>query len=97
VDDGSIHDGSARLWPQTERLRAAALAARLTGEERYFGIVRDAAVSLLSYLDTPVKGLWHDLLLPSGEFQSVPANAGTLYHIIGAVNEFRQLVAAQSQ
>src|SRR6202011_38738 len=31
VNDTSIHDGSARLWAQTERLRAAALAARLYG------------------------------------------------------------------
>jgi mannose-6-phosphate isomerase len=93
LDDGSVHDANARLWPQTERLRAGALAARVTGDARYSGIARSAAVTLLSYLDTPVKGLWHDLLLPSGEFQNVPANAGTLYHIIGAVNEFGRFMA----
>ncbi len=36
LDDFSPHDAGARLWPQTERLKAAALAARLTGEARYF-------------------------------------------------------------
>src|SRR5262249_8862776 len=29
LDDFSVHDGAARLWVQTERLRAAAIAARL--------------------------------------------------------------------
>ena len=36
LDDFSAHDAGARLWPQTERLKAAAIAARLTGEARIF-------------------------------------------------------------
>ena len=33
LDDFTVHDPDARLWPQTERLKAALLAARVTGEE----------------------------------------------------------------
>ena len=36
LDDFSPHDAGARLWPQTERLKAAAIAARLTGEATLF-------------------------------------------------------------
>ena len=43
LDDFSPHDASARLWPQTERLKAAALAARLTGEAKYFAMAASAA------------------------------------------------------
>ena len=92
LDDFSIHDGSARLWPQTERLRAAAIAARLIGDTRYWKMVNDAAAGLLRYLDTPVPGIWYDQLLPSGEFGEVPVPAGNLYHIVGAIEEIDTLL-----
>src|SRR5581483_4675218 len=56
LDDFSVHDGSARLWPQTERVKAAAFAARVTGEDRYQEIAADAADSLWRYLQTPTRG-----------------------------------------
>ena len=92
LDDGSLHDENARLWPQTERLRAAALAARLTGDPRYWQIALSAADGLLRYLATPCEGLWFDSLQSSGQFASAPANAGTLYHIVGAIMELGNLV-----
>ena len=54
LDDFSAHDAGARLWPQTERLKAAAIAARLTGEAKYFSMTvaaadRPAALSRLSH------------------------------------------------
>ncbi len=68
LDDFSIHDPDARLWPQTERLKAAALAARLTGETRYWTMAAAAAQGLMRYLDTPVAGLWYDRLTAEGKF-----------------------------
>ena len=95
LDDFSIHDGSARLWPQTERLRAAALAARLLGDEKYWKIASDAAAGLMRYFDTPVPGLWHDQLLPDGKFRHVAVPAGNLYHIVGAIEALDELVASR--
>ena len=92
VKDASIHDGSARLWPQTERLRAAALAARLYGDARYWKMTADAAAGLLRYLATDVPGLWYDRLSPSGEFMRETVTAGNLYHIVGAIYEVAALV-----
>ena len=91
VNDTSIHDGSARLWPQTERLRAAALAARLYGDVRYWKMTADAAAGLLRYFTTDVPGLWYDRLTPSGELMRETVTAGNLYHIVGAIYEIAAL------
>jgi mannose-6-phosphate isomerase len=85
LDDFSIHDANARFWPQTERLKAALLAAQLTGEELYWSMAAAAAASLLPYLATPVAGLWFDVQLPSGELVDSPAPASTLYHLVGTI------------
>ncbi len=85
LDDFSIHDQNARFWPQTERLKAALLAARLTGDDRYWEMAAAAAASFLPYLATPVKGLWLDVRLPTGELVDSPAPASTFYHVVGAI------------
>ncbi len=87
LDDYSIHEGAARLWPQTERLKAGSLAARLTGEACYWAIAAAAGQSLLRYLDTAVAGLWYDRLTPSGEFVIEPSPASSFYHIVAAIAE----------
>ena len=85
LDDFSIHDPNARFWPQTERLKAALLAAQLTGEEKYWAMAVSAATSLLPYLDTPVAGLWRDVQRATGEFVDAPAPASSFYHLVGAI------------
>jgi mannose-6-phosphate isomerase len=87
LDDFSVHDASARLWPQTERLKAAVLAARLTGEPRYWTMAVAAANALLRYFDTPTAGSWYDRLMPNGEFVEEPAPASSFYHIASAIAE----------
>jgi mannose/cellobiose epimerase-like protein (N-acyl-D-glucosamine 2-epimerase family) len=84
-DDFTVKDGSARFWPQTERLKASLLAAALTGEPRYRSMAEAAAMSWSSYLSTSVPGLWRDLRLPGGEFVDSPAPASTFYHVVGAI------------
>jgi mannose-6-phosphate isomerase len=85
LDDLSIHDAKARFWPQTERLKAALLAAQLTDEAIYWEMAAAASASLFPYLDTPVPGLWWDVRLPSGELVQSPAPASTFYHLVGAI------------
>jgi glucokinase len=91
LDDFSVHDASARLWPQTERLKAAALAAGLTGEPRYWTMAEAAANALLRYLDTKVPGSWYDRQTPDGQMIDEPAPASSFYHIVAAI---AQLTAA---
>jgi len=91
LDDFSPHDAGARLWPQTERLKAAALAARLTGETRYLTITADAADGLMRYLDCPVPGLWRDRIDAQGQVVDEPAPASSFYHLVAAVAEISAL------
>lgn len=93
LDDFTIHDSHARFWPQTERLKAALLAAQLTGEAQYWSMAHAAASSFFPYLETPVAGLWFDVRLPSGEFADTPAPASTLYHLVSAIGSLNDAVA----
>jgi mannose-6-phosphate isomerase len=79
--DGGVHDAVARLWPQTERLRAYTLD---NGPDRTGRLVA-AIAGLRRYLDTPTPGLWFDQLRPDDTFVVEPAPASSLYHIVGAV------------
>jgi mannose-6-phosphate isomerase len=88
LDDFSMHDPVARLWPQTERLKAAALAASLTGEARHWANAAAAAEGLLRYFATPLPGLWHDRLTPEGNFLPGGAPASSFYHIVAAILAF---------
>ena len=91
LDDFSPHDASARLWPQTERLKAAALAARLTGEAKYFAMAASAADSLQRYLATPIPGLWYDRIDVNDKIVDEPAPTSTFYHLVVAVAEISAL------
>lgn len=76
--DLSVRDPVARLWAQTERLRAA-----LT-----FGTPAEslaAARGLAPYLDTPVRGVWRDKMKADGSFVDEPAPATSLYHLVAGL------------
>jgi mannose-6-phosphate isomerase len=94
LDDFSVHDPSARLWPQTERLKCTLLAASVTGESRYLTLAAQAAVSLFLYLDTTVAGLWFDVRLPNGALIDQPSPASTFYHLVGAITALDTSVRA---
>jgi mannose/cellobiose epimerase-like protein (N-acyl-D-glucosamine 2-epimerase family) len=86
LDDFSVHDANARLWPQTERLKAAAFAASLTGEPRYWESAISAARTLQRYFETPTAGLWYDRISSDGVLNDVPAPASSFYHIVTAID-----------
>lgn len=77
--DLAPRDRSARLWAQTERLHAHAVAGRLDD-------IPPAIEGLRRFLDVPVPGTWRDRLLPDGTFVEEAAPASSLYHIVSAVS-----------
>src|SRR5450631_2326354 len=85
LDDFTVADANARLWPPAERLKAALLAATLTREPHYWSMARAAAASFFPYLETSVAGLWFDVLQPNGVIIDAPAPASTFYHLVGAI------------
>jgi mannose-6-phosphate isomerase len=87
LDDFSVHDAEARLWPQTERLKAAARMAVTTRDARYWSMATQAAQGLRRYLATDTPGLWFDRLKPDGQFVRQSAPASSFYHIVCAIGE----------
>ncbi|HWA70544.1 MAG TPA: AGE family epimerase/isomerase [Rhizomicrobium sp.] len=74
---------TARLWPQTEWLKAACILNDT--------VQRDAAAAMLwRYLETPKAGLWRDKMREDGSFVAEPAPASSLYHIICAVAALKE-------
>ena len=94
LDDMSVHDDIARLWAQTEQIKAGVLAARITGDPRWWTTAANGAEALLKYFDTPVKGLWRDKLQADGTFIDEAAPASSFYHIVCAILELDTAVKA---
>jgi mannose-6-phosphate isomerase len=86
-DDFAVRDAGARLWPQTEHLKAALVLGSEAQALR-------AAQGLARYLDTPVRGAWRDKLKPDGSFVDEPAPATSLYHLTVAILELRAHIRA---
>jgi mannose/cellobiose epimerase-like protein (N-acyl-D-glucosamine 2-epimerase family) len=83
--DGRVRDARARLWPQTERIKATYLAGIITRQSRYTDTAAAAARSLMKYLDTPTPGLWRDTMDEHGAFVEQLVPASSFYHIVSAV------------
>lgn len=87
LDDGSVHDAKARLWPQTERLKAALLAHEITNDAKFAAIGVEAAGTVLRYLETDIPGLWRDERTAEGAFTAGASPASSFYHLVGAIAE----------
>lgn len=81
LTDGSTHDGNARLWPQTERLKVAVARLRRLGDRAEAGEAAAAAAGLRQYFDVVIPGLWRDKLRPDGSWLEELAPGSSLYHI----------------
>ncbi|MDB6091803.1 MAG: mannose-6-phosphate isomerase [Gammaproteobacteria bacterium] len=93
LEDFAVHDGAARLWPQTERVKVAVRLAMLTGDPRYWSMTERATEGLRRYLDTEVPGLWFDRLTVDGQFVRERSPASSFYHIVGAIGELASALA----
>jgi mannose/cellobiose epimerase-like protein (N-acyl-D-glucosamine 2-epimerase family) len=86
LDDFTTYKDGARLWPQTERIKAALILADAIGDPDRSGAV-DAVEGLKRYLNTPTPGLWRDKMRADGSFVEEPAPASSFYHIVCAISE----------
>lgn len=85
--DGTVRDASARLWPQTERLKAATSRHRRLGSDFEAQAMMNAALGLRKYLDVAVAGLWRDKLKRDGGWVEEMVPGSSLYHITCAYSE----------
>lgn len=91
-DDGTVRSGRARLWPQTEWLKAALLLARESRDEERAALLVDAAAALRAlWLYLTPEGVWRDKRLPDGGFVEEAAPASSFYHIMAAFDQLAAL------
>ena len=93
--DLSPADMLARLWPQTERIKAWALRARLTTDpverQRAEVIAAEATAGLMLFFDHPMRGAWWENISEGGGAQPDNTRTSSFYHIVAAYAELRQL------
>ena len=78
----------ARLWPQTERMKAAVAHLAMTGDTATAEREATAAWGALRrYFDAAVPGSWVDRMTENGTLIAEPAPASSLYHIVCALAE----------
>jgi mannose-6-phosphate isomerase len=96
-DDMSLKDAAAKLWPQTERVKAwcAVLDRAQTPAEadRACRQIADAAQGMSKYLRTDVPGLWHEVCSADGEFVAGPSRASSFYHVVCAIEVLKKAVS----
>ena len=78
--DGTVRAGSARLWPQTERLKAELLVPTPNLER-----IQGAFQVLTQFITGAPRGLWHERWTAEQGFLSIPAPASSLYHLTAGI------------
>jgi mannose-6-phosphate isomerase len=89
--DHRVRDDRARLWPQTERLKANCIAAMMSTREsdRDDFLCRSAESirGILRYTAHPTAGAWWEHIDAGGTALVEPTRASSLYHITCAIEQ----------
>lgn len=83
ADDLTVIEARARLWGQTEWLRAAVVFGSEAEQA-------SAALAVRRFLEAATPGLWREYMQPDGRFVVEPAPASSFYHLVGAIAELPQ-------
>lgn len=92
TDDFTVKVPSARLWAQTERIKAALILE--PGDGQLLEEAVKGSQCLWRYLDVPRPGLWRDKFEPGGRFVEEPAPASSFYHIVLCIMSLNEAVKA---
>jgi mannose/cellobiose epimerase-like protein (N-acyl-D-glucosamine 2-epimerase family) len=94
-------DRLARLWPQTERIKALVALGRRADSpaeaDAAFDAAARAAAGLRRYFEHPVRGCWWEHLGEDGARVEEPTRASSLYHITCAIAEMAAAVGPQTR
>ena len=89
---------TARLWPQTERLKAGIACRAMAAANAFARSAAEAEIAgawaaIELYLATAVPGLWYDCMREDGTIVDEPAPASTFYHLAVSIDELVRTVA----
>jgi mannose/cellobiose epimerase-like protein (N-acyl-D-glucosamine 2-epimerase family) len=94
--DGNWRNGGARLWPQTERLKAALARYRRTGQRAELADAQTAYDGLQRFLTSLCPGTWRDKISADGVWVQEPAPGSSFYHITCALSELIRTPAGKA-
>lgn len=94
-DQGLIQRGRARLWSQTQWLKASLILASMADDAPCAASLEQAGCALRAvWLFLTPQGLWRDAMLESGDFIDEPSPALSLRSIMTAHIELRETLGA---
>ena len=89
--DLTLRDPLARLWPQTERIKAFVTLGRMAETaaeaDAAFAAAARAAAGLRRYWVHPIRGCWWEHIGIDGKPLIEATRASSLYHIVCAISE----------
>jgi len=95
-DDLTVKDNTARLWQQTERIKAwlaaTIIAQSRSDKDKAWDRVAAATAGLRKYWQFPVAGGAWENILADGSFKEEAARASSLYHMVCALSEMHRLL-----
>lgn len=95
-DDLTVKDDTARLWQQTERIKAwlaaSVMAKSDDAREKAWDRAAVAAAGLSKYWEFPVAGGAWENIRADGSFKDEAARASSLYHMMCALSEMYRLL-----
>lgn len=95
----SVDDPMAKVWPQTERVKAWQAAIETgTPEQRAVAPARvaEALQGLGRFIVPTSPGLWQEEMAPDGSFLPTDCRASSLYHIVCAIEQLPGATAGGS-
>ncbi|MFN3878617.1 MAG: sugar phosphate nucleotidyltransferase [Brevundimonas sp.] len=94
-DQGLIQRGRARLWSQTQWLKASLILASMADDAPCAASLEQAGCALRAvWLFLTPQGLWRDAMLESGDFIDEPSPALSLRSIMMAHIQLRETLGA---
>ncbi|MGZ6480238.1 MAG: AGE family epimerase/isomerase, partial [Bdellovibrionales bacterium] len=79
--DFSVKSSTSRFWPQCERIKVASQLGKLDAAAQSMD-------ALFQFFATKYSGLWYDIWDSAQGFREQPAKASSLYHIVGAIEQY---------
>jgi len=87
-------DGATRSWPQTEAIRAAMALDGRQGPDLKPEVESRVARLFRWHIDTAPKGLWIDGIDEHGRARAQSVPASIFYHLVTALTEYKNFIAA---
>lgn len=98
--DLTVRDDRARLWPQTERIKAHTAMAAIASTEAERSAALDRAAramrGLMRFFAHPVPGAWWEHIDAQGQAILEPCRASSLYHIMCAFDVVEAYAAGEA-